>query len=127
MFLKIFKYGGTNGVAFIADTALLITLDYLLSVRREYIAFVCYLCGSLVSYVLAKRFVFESGWLKDKPRFEFVAYIFGGLIGAIITAFMFALMASSGFNKKQKKKVVSGVISFFTVFVYRNYIVFRKQ
>ena len=40
MFLKIFKYGGTNGVAFIADTALLITLDYLLNVRREYIAFV---------------------------------------------------------------------------------------
>ncbi len=45
MFLKIFKYGGTNGVAFIADTALLLTLDYLLNVRREYIAFVCYLCG----------------------------------------------------------------------------------
>ena len=103
------------------------TLDYLLNVRREYIAFVCYLCGSLVSYVLAKRFVFESGWLKDKPRFEFVAYIFGGLIGAIITAFIFALMASLGFNNILFQKVVSGVISFFTVFVYRNYIVFRKQ
>ena len=127
MFLKIFKYGGTNGVAFIADTALLLTLDYLLNVRREYIAFVCYLCGSLVSYVLAKRFVFESGWLKEKPRFEFVAYLFGGLIGAIITAFIFALMASLGFNNILFQKVVSGVISFFTVFIYRNYIVFRKQ
>lgn len=127
MFLKIFKYGGTNGVAFIADTALLLTLDYLLNVRREYIAFVCYLCGSLVSYVLAKRFVFKSGWLKEKPRFEFVAYLFGGLIGAIITAFIFALMASLGFNNILFQKVVSGVISFFTVFVYRNYIVFRKK
>ena len=124
MFLKIFKYGGTNGVAFIADTALLLTLDYMLDVRREYIAFFCYLCGSLVSYVLAKRFVFESGWLKKKPRFEFIAYLFGGLIGAIITAFIFALMASLGFNNILFQKVVSGVISFFTVFLYRNYIVF---
>ena len=81
----------------------------------------------MVSYVLAKRFVFESGWLKEKPRFEFVAYLFGCLIGAIITAFIFALMASLGFNNILFQKVVSGVISFFTVFVYRNYIVFRKK
>ena len=35
--------------------------------------------------------------------------------------------ASLGFNNILFQKVVSGVISFFTVFVYRNYIVFRKQ
>lgn len=127
MIIKIIKYAGTNGVAFVADFIVLVLLDTYTDIDRSYIAFFCYLLGTCVSFVLAKNFVFGRGWLADRPAVEFSAYFLGGIIGAIITAVAFILLAAINVNNILVQKIIASVFSFTTVFIYRNFIVFNDD
>ena len=127
MVIKIIKYAGTNGVAFVADFIVLVLLDTYTDINRSYIAFFCYLLGTCVSFVLAKNFVFGRGWLADRPALEFSAYFLGGIIGAIITAMAFILLAAINVNNILVQKIIASVFSFTTVFIYRNFIVFNDD
>ena len=127
MIIKIIKYAGTNGVAFVADFIVLVLLDTYTDFKRSYIAFFCYLLGTCVSFVLAKNFVFGRGWLADRPALEFSAYFLGGIIGAIITALAFILLAAINVNNILIQKIIASVFSFTTVFIYRNFIVFNDD
>jgi putative flippase GtrA len=127
MIIKIIKYAGTNGVAFVADFIVLVLLDTYTDINRSYIAFFCYLLGTCVSFVLAKNFVFGKGWLADRPALEFSAYFLGGIIGAIITALAFILLAAINVNNILVQKIIASVFSFTTVFIYRNFIVFNDD
>ena len=127
MIIKIIKYAGTNGVAFVADFIILVLLDTYTDINRSYIAFFCYLLGTCVSFVLAKNFVFGRGWLADRPALEFSAYFLGGIIGAIITALAFILLAAINVNNILVQKIIASVFSFTTVFIYRNFIVFNDD
>tara|TARA_B100000424_G_scaffold82794_1_gene62019 strand:- start:886 stop:1278 length:393 start_codon:yes stop_codon:yes gene_type:complete len=127
MIIKIIKYAGTNGVAFVADFIVLVLLDTYTDINRSYIAFFCYLLGTCVSFVLAKNFVFGRGWLADRPALEFSAYFLGGIIGAIITAVAFILLAAINVNNILVQKIIASVFSFTTVFIYRNFIVFNDD
>ena len=127
MIIKIIKYAGTNGVAFIADFTVLFLLDTHTEFNRSYIAFFCYLLGTCVSFVLAKNFVFGRGWLADRPALEFSAYFLGGIIGAIITAVAFFILAAISVNNILIQKIIASVFSFTTVFIYRNFIVFNDD
>jgi len=127
MIIKIIKYAGTNGVAFVADFIVLVLLDTYTDINRSYIAFFCYLLGTCVSFVLAKNFVFGRGWLADRPALEFSAYFLGGIIGAIITAAAFFLLAAINVNNILVQKIIASVFSFTTVFIYRNFIVFNDD
>tara|TARA_B100000214_G_C23794626_1_gene547489 strand:- start:64 stop:450 length:387 start_codon:yes stop_codon:yes gene_type:complete len=125
MVIKIIKYAGTNGVAFVADFTLLVILDYLLNIDRAYIAGFCYLLGTCVSFFLAKNFVFGKGWMADKPLIEFSAYFLGGVMGAVITAFMFYISVQLGITNILIQKIIATPIAFIIVFLYRNFIVFK--
>ena len=127
MIIKIIKYAGTNGVAFVADFIVLVLLDTYTDIDRSYIAFFCYLLGTCVSFVLAKNFVFGKGWLADRPALEFSAYFLGGIIGEIITAAAFFLLAAINVNNILVQKIIASVFSFTTVFIYRNFIVFNDD
>ena len=127
MIIKIIKYAGTNGVAFVADFIVLVLLDTYTDIDRSYIAFFCYLLGTCVSFVLAKNFVFGRGWLADRPALEFSAYFLGGIIGAIITAVAFILLAAINVNNILIQKIIASIFSFTTVFIYRNFIVFNDD
>ena len=127
MIIKIIKYAGTNGVAFVADFIVLVLLDTYTDINRSYIAFFCYLLGTCVRFVLAKNFVFGRGWLADRPALEFSAYFLGGIIGAIITAVAFFLLAAININNILVQKIIASVFSFTTVFIYRNFIVFNDD
>ena len=104
---RIVKYGGTNLAAFVFDFTLLLILDFIFfDIERLVIAFFCYISGTLVSYVLAKNFVFPKGWLDSKPTVEFSAYfLFGGVMGAVITALIFAILESLIFQIFLSKKL----------------------
>ena len=125
MILKVIKYAGTNGVAFVADFTLLLILDYFLSFDRSYIAGFCYLLGTCVSFILAKNYVFERGWRADRPVIEFSAYFLGGVMGAVITAFMFYISVQLGITNILLQKIIATPIAFLIVFLYRNFIVFN--
>ena len=127
MIIKIIKYAGTNGVAFVADFIVLVLLDTYTDIDRSYIAFFCYLLGTCVSFVLAKNFVFGRGWLADRPALEFSAYFLGGIIGGIISAVAFFLLAEINVNNILVQKIIASVFSFTTVFIYRNFIVFNDD
>ena len=127
MLIKIIKYAGTNGVAFVADFTVLILLDTYTDINRSYIAFFCYLLGTCVSFVLAKNFVFGRGWLADKPALEFSAYFLGGVLGAVITAGAFYILDAVSVNNILIQKIIASVFSFTTVFIYRNFIVFNDD
>ena len=119
--IKITKYAGTNGVAFVADFTVLFLVDYFFNFNRAYVAFFCYLLGTCVSFVLAKRYVFEKGWLDDKPTIEFFAYFLGGVIGAVITALMFILLIKIGVENILIQKIIASIFSFITVFISVSY------
>jgi len=123
---RIVKYGGTNLAAFIFDFTLLLILDFILDIERALIAFFCYISGTLVSYVLAKNFVFPKGWLDSKPTVEFSAYFFGGVMGAVITALIFAILESFNISNILIQKIITTPFAFIIVFLYRNYFVFKK-
>ena len=125
MILKVIKYAGTNGVAFVADFTLLLILDYFLSFDRSYIAGFCYLLGTCVSFIIAKNYVFERGWMADSPVIEFSAYFLGGVMGAVITAFMFYISVQLGITNILLQKIIATPIAFLIVFLYRNFIVFN--
>ena len=127
MIIKIIKYAGTNGVAFVADFTVLLLLDTYTDINRSYIAFFCYLLGTCVSFVLAKNFVFGRGWLADKPALEFSAYFLGGVLGAVITAGAFYILDAVSVNNILIQKIIASVFSFTTVFIYRNFIVFNDD
>ena len=127
MLIKIIKYAGTNGVAFVADFTVLLLLDTYTDINRSYIAFFCYLLGTCVSFVLAKNFVFGRGWLSDKPALEFSAYFLGGVLGAVITAGAFYILDAVSVNNILIQKIIASVFSFTTVFIYRNFIVFNDD
>ena len=127
MLIKIIKYAGTNGVAFVADFTVLLLLDTYTDINRSYIAFFCYLLGTCVSFVLAKNFVFGRGWLADKPALEFSAYFRGGVLGAVITAGAFYILDAVSVNNILIQKIIASVFSFTTVFIYRNFIVFNDD
>tara|TARA_B100000925_G_C21744643_1_gene360765 strand:- start:54 stop:446 length:393 start_codon:yes stop_codon:yes gene_type:complete len=127
MLIKIIKYAGTNGVAFVADFTVLLLLDTYTDINRSYIAFFCYLLGTCVSFVLAKNFVFGRGWLADKPALEFSAYFLGGVLGAVITAGAFYILDAVSVNNILIQKIIASVFSFTTVFIYRNFIVFNDD
>ena len=127
MLIKIIKYAGTNGVAFVADFTVLLLLDTYTDINRSYIAFFCYLLGTCVSFVLAKNFVFGRGWLADKPALEFSAYFLGGVLGAVITAGAFYILDTVSVNNILIQKIIASVFSFTTVFIYRNFIVFNDD
>ena len=127
MLIKIIKYAGTNGVAFVADFTVLVLLDTYTDINRSYIAFFCYLLGTCVSFVLAKNFVFGRGWLADKPALEFSAYFLGGVLGAVITAGAFYILDAVSVNNILIQKIIASVFSFTTVFIYRNFIVFNDD
>tara|TARA_Y100000768_G_scaffold239619_1_gene181464 strand:+ start:1821 stop:2213 length:393 start_codon:yes stop_codon:yes gene_type:complete len=127
MLIKIIKYAGTNGVAFVADFTVLLLLDTYTDINRSYIAFFCYLLGTCVSFVLAKNFVFGRGWLADKPALEFSAYFLGGVLGAVITAGAFYILDALSVNNILIQKIIASVFSFTTVFIYRNFIVFNDD
>ena len=127
MLIKIIKYAGTNGVAFVADFTVLLLLDTYTDINRSYIAFFCYLLGTCVSFVLAKNFVFGRGWLADKPALEFSAYFLGGVLGAVITAGAFYILDAVSVNNILVQKIIASVFSFTTVFIYRNFIVFNDD
>ena len=124
--IKITKYAGTNGAAFVVDTLVLITIDFFFNFERAYVAFFCYLLGTCVSFVLSKRYVFKGGWLNNRPVTEFFAYFFGGVIGAVITALMFILLINVGVENLLVQKIIASIFSFITVFAYRNFYVFKK-
>mgnify|MGYP005665644257 FL=1 len=105
---------------------MLFLVDYFFNFNRAYVAFFCYLLGTCVSFVLAKRYVFQKGWLNDKPTIEFFAYFLGGVIGAVITALMFILLIKIGVENILIQKVIASIFSFITVFIYRNFYVFKK-
>ena len=127
MLIKIIKYAGTNGVAFVADFTVLLLLDTYTDINRSYIAFFCYLLGTCVSFVLSKNFVFGRGWLADKPALEFSAYFLGGVLGAVITAGTFYILDAVSVNNILIQKIIASVFSFTTVFIYRNFIVFNDD
>ena len=127
MLIKIIKYAGTNGVAFVADFTVLLVLDTYTNFNRSYIAFFCYLLGTCVSFVLAKNFVFGRGWLADRPALEFSAYFLGGVLGAVITAAAFYILDAVSVNNILVQKIIASRFSFTTVFIYRNFIVFNDD
>ena len=56
-----------------------------------------------------------------------ILYFLGGIIGAIITAVAFLLLAAINVNNILVQKIIASVFSFTTVFIYRNFIVFNDD
>ena len=63
--------------------------------------------------------------MANRPVIEFSAYFLGGVMGAVITAFMFYISVQLGITNILLQKIIATPIAFLIVFLYRNFIVFN--
>ena len=122
---KISKYGSVSILTMILDLSLLYLIDYITSLPRSGISIFTYLCGSMLSYFLNRRYVFSPGWLKNRKKSELTLYIATGILGSLVTGMLFYVTASIGITNILFQKIISAPVSFIVIFLIRNNIIFK--
>ena len=85
-----------------------------------------YLAGLVVAYFLVSAKIFKDGWLKHQKLYEMMLFLSSGLLGTVITygtVKLYVLVVGPHVNQA---KLAAIAISFFSVYLYRKYLVFRR-
>ena len=85
-----------------------------------------YLAGLVVAYFLVSARIFKDGWLKHQKVYEMLLFLSSGLLGTVITygtVKLYVLVVGQHVNQA---KLAAIAISFFSVYLYRKYLVFRR-
>lgn len=86
-----------------------------------------YLSGLVVAYFLISGRIFKEGWLKSKKIYEMLLFVSSGLLGTVITystVTLYVLLVGSEMNQA---KFAAIVVSFFCVYGFRKWVVFRRS
>lgn len=121
--MQIVRYGGVAVVAAGVDTGVLWLLSGPLKVHYSIAAAAGFLCGLVVNFLLARRFVF--GATKLRSTAEFASYAVIGLVGVGLTEFIL-YVGIEGFGAAVlMAKAVALLIVFFWNFLARRYLIYR--
>jgi putative flippase GtrA len=124
--IEFIKYVGASAVALLVDYGV-----YWFVARQDWLtlpqaAVTGYLAGLVVAYFLVSARIFKDGWLKHQKIYEMLLFLSSGLLGTVITygtVKLYVLVVGEHLN--QAKLAAIG-ISFFSVYVYRKYLVFKR-
>lgn len=121
-------------IGYVTVSALALGVDFLvywmlldLSSIASIPAAIGYLCGLMVHYLLASRFVFvgcvqQHGVAAEAPTFA--KYLASGIVGLVLTAGIVGVCAELLDWNPISAKVLATLVSFVAVYLMRRYVVF---
>ena len=125
--LEFIKYVGASVIALFVDYG-----AYWLIAQRGWLtlpqaAVAGYLTGLVVAYFLIRARIFTNGWLKTRKVYEALLFLSSGLLGSLTTYATVKLYVLVVGQQMNAAKFAAVAVSFFTVYLYRKYVVFRRR
>jgi len=122
--VRISKYFLIVCIAFLCDFLSLIFIDFYTNFSRVFISSFTYLLGTMVSYLLMKKYVFTHP--TTSKIFEIFSYFFSAFVMSLIIGLIFFTTELLGIENIIVQKIIASAISFTSLFVVRKFIIFRK-
>ena len=125
--LEFIKYVGASVIALVVDYG-----AYWLIAQRGWLtlpqaAVAGYLTGLVVAYFLMRARIFTNGWLKTRKVYEALLFLSSGLLGSLTTYATVKLYVLVVGQQMNAAKLAAVAVSFFSVYLYRKYVVFRPR
>jgi putative flippase GtrA len=121
------KYFGASAIALAIDYGVYWWLAQATELTLPQAAALGYLAGLVAAYFLISRHIFNEGWLSNKKFFEALLFASSGLFGTAVTYLTVKLYTTLIAEDINGAKLSAIGVSFFSVYAYRRYIVFRKE
>ena len=121
------KYFSASALALAIDYGVYWWLAQATELTLPQAAVLGYLAGLVVAYFLISRHVFSDGWLRNKKFFEALLFASSGLFGTAVTYVTVKLYTTFIAEDINGAKLSAIGVSFFSVYAYRRYVVFRKE
>ncbi len=121
--------------AYLSVSALCLLLDYALYLSLLFVlppvpaGVISYATAAVLHYILSKRHVFTGGgtWLDGKPHAELALYIASAVLGSAMTAGTLWVVHDVWNVPARAAKVFAIATSFFAVYGFRKYVIFRSH
>lgn len=123
---QLIRYFAASGVALCIDYASYLLLTTTFEIAAPSAAVLGYCIGLAVSYYLLTQYVFKTRWLKKKRRLEVTLFLFSGILGVLLTFASATLYLNLIGQHLHGPKMFAVMISFFSVYIFRKAIVFRR-
>jgi putative flippase GtrA len=124
--LRFIKYFAASAIALVVDYAVYWLLARSTTLSLPQAAVVGYLAGLVAAYFLISNHIFTDGWLQKRKAFEALLFASSGLFGTLITYVTVKLYTILIAEDLNGAKLSAIAVSFFSVYLYRRYIVFRQ-
>jgi putative flippase GtrA len=124
--LRFIKYFAASAIALVVDYVVYWLLARSTTLSLPQAAVVGYLAGLVAAYFLISNHIFTDGWLQKRKAFEALLFASSGLFGTLITYVTVKLYTILIAEDLNGAKLSSIAVSFFSVYLYRRYIVFRQ-
>jgi putative flippase GtrA len=124
--LRFIKYFAASAIALVVDYAVYWLLARSTTLSLPQAAVVGYLAGLVAAYFLISNHIFTDGWLQKRKVFEALLFASSGLFGTLITYVTVKLYTILIAEDLNGAKLSAIAVSFFSVYLYRRYIVFRQ-
>ena len=124
--LRFAKYFGASAIALVVDYVVYWLLAQSTELSLPQAAALGYLAGLVAAYFLISNHIFTDGWLRERKVFEAILFASSGLFGTLITYItvkFYTILIAEDLNGAKLSAIA---VSFFSVYLYRRYIVFRQ-
>ena len=123
----LLKYLYISAISLIVDYSVYLVLVYSKLLSIPIASAAGYSAGMVLSYLLLITNVFTDGWLKQKRLQESILFLISGALGITLTYLTSWLVLQVAGPRVQLAKLLSVMVSFFSVYLFRKLIVFRKK
>lgn len=86
-----------------------------------------YFAGLLIAYAWMTSRIFRNGWLRPRRSLELLLFGVSGLLGILLTFISVRLYVLTFGEKVFSAKLFAVAISFFGVYFFRRFVVFRSS
>lgn len=124
---RFLGYLAASGVALIVDYLAYLGFAFLLSIPLPIAAVFGYAIGLFVAYFLIAHRVMNDGWLRDRRHFEAILFFLSGILGMVMTYGTALMLLSLLGDRPHVIKVGAAGVSFLSVYLFRQWVVFRRK
>ena len=125
--LEFIKYVCASLIALLVDYGIYSFIAHRSWLTLPQAAVAGYLTGLVVAYFLIRARIFTNGWLKTRKVYEALLFLSSGLLGSLTTYATVKLYVLVVGQQMNAAKFAAVAVSFFTVYLYRKYVVFRPR
>ena len=127
IYIQIFRYLFSGGVAFVSDFGLLYLSYNIFQINSFISVAIGFSAGLIITYLLNVYWVFDKRRLK-KQRDEFSIFVLIGIIGLLITEFFMWFFADvAGISNLLLSKILTTVVATGWSFSMKKIILFSKK